>query len=151
MADTMINDGDIIILRPAKTANNGDMVAVWLEGKQTRHPQVFLFGNRSHPVAPPFPKLYKPVLSITQDQVHVQGKVPHGHPPIHKSLDLPLLSPFNPASPARVIFSSIHPDSEASFKFIPVLSTWVDRVTRFGQSQPRLMMLIQYLQNSHLC
>jgi repressor LexA len=31
MIDAMINDGDIIILKPAQEANNGEMVAVWLD------------------------------------------------------------------------------------------------------------------------
>lgn len=33
MIDAMINDGDIVILKPAQEANNGDMVAVWLDDR----------------------------------------------------------------------------------------------------------------------
>jgi repressor LexA len=31
MIDAMVNDGDIVILKPTTSANNGDMVAVWLD------------------------------------------------------------------------------------------------------------------------
>ena len=30
MIDAMINDGDIVIMKSARNANNGEMVAVWL-------------------------------------------------------------------------------------------------------------------------
>lgn len=33
MIDAMIREGDIVILRSQQTANNGDMVAVWLEDR----------------------------------------------------------------------------------------------------------------------
>jgi len=33
MIDAMINDGDIIILKPTQEARNGDMVAVWLSDR----------------------------------------------------------------------------------------------------------------------
>jgi repressor LexA len=31
MIDAMINDGDIVIMKPSQTAENGDMVAIWLD------------------------------------------------------------------------------------------------------------------------
>ena len=33
MIDAMVNDGDIVVLKPAQDAKNGDMVAVWLPDK----------------------------------------------------------------------------------------------------------------------
>lgn len=33
MVDAMIREGDVVILRSQQTANNGDMVAVWLEDR----------------------------------------------------------------------------------------------------------------------
>lgn len=33
MVDAMINDGDIVIMKQAKSANNGEMVAVWLDDR----------------------------------------------------------------------------------------------------------------------
>ena len=33
MIDAMINDGDIVIMKPAMEACNGEMVAVWLDGR----------------------------------------------------------------------------------------------------------------------
>ena len=34
MIDAMIADGDIVLLRHVNTANNGDMVAVWLDERE---------------------------------------------------------------------------------------------------------------------
>ncbi len=34
MIDALINDGDIVIMRHAETANNGEMVAAWLRDKE---------------------------------------------------------------------------------------------------------------------
>jgi repressor LexA len=33
MIDAMINDGDIVVMKKAQSANNGEMVAVWLDDK----------------------------------------------------------------------------------------------------------------------
>lgn len=33
MIDAMVNDGDIVVMKKAVTANNGEMVAVWLDDK----------------------------------------------------------------------------------------------------------------------
>jgi repressor LexA len=33
MVDAMINDGDIVVMKKAQSANNGEMVAVWLDDK----------------------------------------------------------------------------------------------------------------------
>lgn len=33
MIDALIDDGDIVLMKPVKTANNGEMVAVWLKDK----------------------------------------------------------------------------------------------------------------------
>ena len=34
MVDALIDDGDIVLMKAAETADNGDMVAVWLKDKQ---------------------------------------------------------------------------------------------------------------------
>ena len=34
MIDAFINDGDIVVMRHIETANNGDMVAAWLEDEE---------------------------------------------------------------------------------------------------------------------
>lgn len=34
MVDALIDDGDIVLMQPASTADDGDMVAVWLKGEQ---------------------------------------------------------------------------------------------------------------------
>jgi len=34
MVDALIDDGDIVLMEPVNTAENGDMVAVWLKNEQ---------------------------------------------------------------------------------------------------------------------
>jgi len=34
MIDALIDDGDLVVMQPTKSANNGDMVAVWLKDKE---------------------------------------------------------------------------------------------------------------------
>jgi repressor LexA len=34
MIDALIDDGDVVLMEPANTADDGDMVAVWLKDKQ---------------------------------------------------------------------------------------------------------------------
>ncbi|HEX2905554.1 MAG TPA: transcriptional repressor LexA, partial [Phototrophicaceae bacterium] len=47
MTDAMIREGDIVILRSQQTANNGDMVAVWLEDRsETTLKYFFREGSR---------------------------------------------------------------------------------------------------------
>jgi repressor LexA len=36
MLDALVNDGDLVILQPAKAARNGDFVAVWLKDRAER-------------------------------------------------------------------------------------------------------------------
>jgi repressor LexA len=74
MVDAMVNDGDIIILRPAKTANNGDMVAVWLEENETTTLKYFYSEADRIRLQPANPS-YEPIYIYNTDQVHVQGKV----------------------------------------------------------------------------
>lgn len=74
MVDAMINDGDIVILRPTKTANNGDMVAVWLEENETTTLKYFYTEPDRIRLQPANPS-YSPIYIYNTNQVHVQGKV----------------------------------------------------------------------------
>ena len=73
MIDAMIQDGDVVILRQAKTAQNGEMVAVWLtERSETTLKHFYNEGNRirlqpAHPTMDP--------IYVDPNHCHIQGKV----------------------------------------------------------------------------
>jgi repressor LexA len=74
MIDAMVNDGDIIIMKPAQTANNGEMVAVWLDdNNETTLKYFYNEGNqiRLQPANPTMGPIYVKNLS----QLRIQGKV----------------------------------------------------------------------------
>lgn len=73
MIDALINDGDIVLLRHQDTAENGDMVAVWLEENgETTLKRFFHEGNRVR-LQPENPTM-EPIYADPRD-VRVQGKV----------------------------------------------------------------------------
>lgn len=72
MIDAMVNDGDIVIMQPQETANNGEMVAVWLdEGTMTlKHFYKEGAQVRLQPANPTMDPIY-----VNAGSVRVQGKV----------------------------------------------------------------------------
>ncbi|MCA9874065.1 MAG: transcriptional repressor LexA [Ardenticatenaceae bacterium] len=72
MIDAMVNDGDIVIMRKQETANNGDMVAVWLAGDTTTLKYFYYDGDRIR-LQPANPTM-KPIY-VEPEDVRVQGKV----------------------------------------------------------------------------
>jgi repressor LexA len=73
MIDAMIADGDIVLLRRATTANNGDMVAVWLDERgETTLKRFFMETDRVRlqPENPTMTPIY-----VNPAHCHVQGKV----------------------------------------------------------------------------
>lgn len=73
MIDAMIQDGDIVIFRQQSTANDGDMVAVWLDerGETTLkyfHPEGARI--RLQPAHPTMQPIY-----VNAEHCHVQGRV----------------------------------------------------------------------------
>lgn len=73
MIDAMIRDGDIVIMRHQDTAENGDMVAVWLpERGETTLKYFFLEGDRirlqpAHPTMAP--------IYVNATDCEIRGKV----------------------------------------------------------------------------
>jgi repressor LexA len=45
MIDAMVNDGDIVVMRPITQANNGEMVAVWLADRDETTLKYFYLEN----------------------------------------------------------------------------------------------------------
>jgi repressor LexA len=74
MIDAMINDGDIVIMKPAMEARNGEMVAVWLDGRDETTLKYFYLENGHVRLQPANPTM-KPIFIDDPTSVRIQGKV----------------------------------------------------------------------------
>ncbi len=73
MIDALINDGDVVIMKHQKVADNGDMVAVWLRDKEeTTLKKIYHEGDRVRlqPANPTMEPIY-----VNPASVEIQGKV----------------------------------------------------------------------------
>jgi repressor LexA len=74
MVDAMINDGDIVIMRPHHDVQNGDLVAVWLTDKEeTTLKHFYREGNRIR-LQPANPTM-GPIYIDDPSTVQIQGRV----------------------------------------------------------------------------
>lgn len=74
MIDAMVNDGDIVIMKKIQNANNGDMVAVWLEDSDETTLKYFFNENGRVRLQPANPTM-EPIIIDNPASVQVQGKV----------------------------------------------------------------------------
>lgn len=74
MIDAMVFDGDIVIMRPAREANNGEMVAVWLNENEETTLKYFYRENGKVRLQPANPTM-KPIYIDDPSKVEIQGKV----------------------------------------------------------------------------
>jgi repressor LexA len=74
MIDAMINDGDIVIMKPAQEARNGEMVAVWINNENETTLKYFYRENGQIRLQPANPA-YQPIIIPNPKDVEVQGKV----------------------------------------------------------------------------
>jgi len=74
MIDAMVNDGDIVIMKRTSTANNGEMVAVWLEDNNETTLKYFFKENGRVRLQPANPTM-QPIYVDNPAQVRIQGKV----------------------------------------------------------------------------
>lgn len=73
MIDALVNDGDTVLLQPANTATNGEMVAVWLKREgETTLKKFYHEGNRIR--LQPANATMEPIYTDPEN-VEVQGKV----------------------------------------------------------------------------
>ncbi len=73
MIDALVDDGDIVIMQQAASADNGDMVAAWLKREQeTTLKKFYREGSRVR--LQPANEAMKPIYTDA-DNVEVQGKV----------------------------------------------------------------------------
>jgi repressor LexA len=73
MVDALIDDGDIVLMEAAETADDGDMVAVWLKDKQEVTLKR-LFHDKDTIRLQPANATMKPLFA-SPENVEVQGKV----------------------------------------------------------------------------
>jgi repressor LexA len=74
MIDAMVNDGDIIIMKTAQEARNGEMVAIWLnDDDETTLKYFYLEGNRVR-LQPANPTM-EPIYIDDPSKVEIRGKV----------------------------------------------------------------------------
>jgi len=73
MLDALIGDGDIVLMDYGNSAENGDMVAVWLKGEQEVTLKKF-FAEPNRIRLEPANSQMKPIYTTT-DNVEIQGRV----------------------------------------------------------------------------
>jgi repressor LexA len=74
MIDAMVNDGDIVIMKRAEEAKNGEMVAVWLDDKDETTLKYF-FKEKGHIRLQPANPTMGPIIVDDPRSLRVQGKV----------------------------------------------------------------------------
>ena len=74
MIDAMINDGDIVVLKPATEARNGEMVAVWLPRDNEATLKYFFKEKDRYRLQPANPTM-KPIFVKKSDPLEIKGKV----------------------------------------------------------------------------
>ena len=80
MIDAMINDGDLVIMKKAQEARNGEMVAVWLDDNDETTLEIFLSRKQSHPPAAGQPH-HGPDLHRKPEKPANYGQGGDGDPP----------------------------------------------------------------------
>jgi repressor LexA len=74
MIDAMINDGDIVVLKPANDARNGEMVAVWLPRDNEATLKYFFKEKDRYRLQPANPTM-KPIFVKKSEPLEIKGKV----------------------------------------------------------------------------
>lgn len=74
MIDAMVNDGDIVIMKKAASANNGEMVAVWLDDKDETTLKYFYKESDRIRLQPANPNM-GPIYVQNPKKLRIMGKV----------------------------------------------------------------------------
>ena len=74
MIDAMINDGDIVVIRPASDARNGEMVAVWLPRDNEATLKYFFKEKDRYRLQPANPTM-KTIFIKRSEPLEIKGKV----------------------------------------------------------------------------
>lgn len=84
MIDAMVNDGDIVVMKPAQEAKNGDMVAIWLPERNETTLKYYYKEKDRYRLQPANPTM-KPIFINKNDPLEIKGKVVM----VIRKLDLP--------------------------------------------------------------
>lgn len=74
MIDAMVNDGDIVIMKRAEEARNGEMVAIWLRDRDETTLKYFYMENGRVRLQPANPTM-KPIYVDDPSILEIKGKV----------------------------------------------------------------------------
>jgi len=74
MVDAMVNDGDIVIVKRAQEANNGEMVAVWLDNNDSTTLKYFYKESNRIRLQPANPRM-GPIYVDDPAHLRIMGKV----------------------------------------------------------------------------
>jgi repressor LexA len=74
MIDAMINDGDIVIMKPAVKANNGEMVAIWLPNRDETTLKYFFKEGEHYRLQPANPTM-EAIIIGKDEPLEIKGKV----------------------------------------------------------------------------
>jgi repressor LexA len=74
MIDAMVNDGDIVVMKKAQEASNGEMVAVWLDESDETTLKYFYRENDRVRLQPANPTM-DPIYINNPEQLRIMGKV----------------------------------------------------------------------------
>jgi repressor LexA len=74
MIDAMVYDGDIVVMKRANEARNGEMVAIWLNDRDETTLKYFYLENGHVRLQPANPTM-KPIIIDEPSSVEIQGKV----------------------------------------------------------------------------
>jgi len=74
MIDAMVNEGDIVIMKRAQDASNGEMVAIWLNDRDETTLKYFYLENGRIRLQPANPTML-PIFIDDPSTVEIQGKV----------------------------------------------------------------------------
>ena len=74
MIDAMVNDGDVVIMKKAQTAENGEMVAIWLKDEDKTTLKYFFKESKGIRLQPANPTM-QPIMVNNPASLEIQGKV----------------------------------------------------------------------------
>ena len=74
MIDAMVNDGDIVIMKQAREARNGEMVAIWLNDRDETTLKYFYNEHNRIRLQPANPTM-EPIIVDDPSVVEIKGKV----------------------------------------------------------------------------
>ncbi len=74
MVDAMVNDGDVVIMKPTQEVKNGEMVAVWLDDENTTTLKYFYRENNRIRLQPANPTM-EPIYLNSPENLRIMGSV----------------------------------------------------------------------------